>query len=174
MKKPHIVCVSFPAQGHVMPFLQLAKLLHSRSFYITFVNMEFNHNRFIKNKGSDSAVGLPDFIFETIPDRLLYSNKDTTQDVAPLCASTKKTCLGRYKELLAKLNSIGDAPLMSLCDIRRHHELWGLKNMRKKDIPNFVKLTASDQDIMNDFLGEEPHACLESSTIMFNNFDALE
>ncbi|KAL5556086.1 hypothetical protein UlMin_038322 [Ulmus minor] len=51
--KPHAVCVPFPAQGHVNPMMQLAKLLHSKGFHITFVNTEFNHKRLIRSKGPE-------------------------------------------------------------------------------------------------------------------------
>ncbi|GKV18657.1 hypothetical protein SLEP1_g29007 [Rubroshorea leprosula] len=103
--KPHAVCVPFPAQGHVTPLMQLAKLLHYRGFHITFVNTEFNHRRFIRSRGTDAVHGLPDFCFETIPDGLPPSDRDATQDVPPLCDSTRKNCLVPFLELLGKLNS---------------------------------------------------------------------
>ncbi|KAG4969401.1 hypothetical protein JHK85_035822 [Glycine max] len=81
------------------------KLLHCVGFHITFVNTEFNHNRFVKSHGPDFVKGLPDFKFETIPDGLPPSDKDATQDVPALCDSTRKTCYGPLKELVMKLNS---------------------------------------------------------------------
>ncbi|KAA8546791.1 hypothetical protein F0562_003220 [Nyssa sinensis] len=109
-RKPHAVCVPYPSQGHVTPLMQLAKLLHSRGFYITFVNTEFNHNRLVRSKGPDSVKGLPDFRFATIPDGLPPSDRDATQDVRALCDSTRKNCLGPFRDLLAKLNSSSDVP----------------------------------------------------------------
>ncbi|RWR87791.1 UDP-glycosyltransferase 85K12 [Cinnamomum micranthum f. kanehirae] len=43
MKKPHVVCIPAPAQGHINPVMQLAKLLYSRGFFITFVSTDFTH-----------------------------------------------------------------------------------------------------------------------------------
>ncbi|KAK9939554.1 hypothetical protein M0R45_016246 [Rubus argutus] len=110
MKKLHAVCVPYPSQGHINPMMQLAKLLHSRGFHITFVNTEFNHRRLIQSSGSNSVKGLPDFQFETIPDGLPPSDKDGTQDIPSLCDSIKKTCLGPFKKLVIKLNSSPEVP----------------------------------------------------------------
>ncbi|TKY50023.1 7-deoxyloganetin glucosyltransferase [Spatholobus suberectus] len=71
--KPHAVCVPFPAQGHINPFMQLAKLLRCMGFHITFVNTEFNHNRLVKSLGPEFVKGIPDFRFETIPDEILVN-----------------------------------------------------------------------------------------------------
>ncbi|XVF61586.1 hypothetical protein PTKIN_Ptkin08bG0141800 [Pterospermum kingtungense] len=108
--KSHAVCVPFPSQGHVNPILQLAKLLHSRGFHITFVNTEFNHRRLIKSRGEEAVKGLSDFRFETIPDGLPPSDSDATQDVPQLCDSTRRTCLAPLLELLDKLNSSSELP----------------------------------------------------------------
>jgi hypothetical protein len=109
-RKPHAVCVPFPAQGHVTPMMRLAKLLHSRGFHITFVNTEFNHMRLVRSKGPDHMKGLPDFQFETIPDGLPPSDRDATQDVPALCDSVRKNCLAPFKELVLKLNSTFEVP----------------------------------------------------------------
>ena len=109
--KPHAVMVPWPAQGHVNPVMRLAKLLHSRGFYITFVHTEFNLSRLIRSNGPDSVKGLPDFRFETIPDGTPPpSNPDATQDVALVCDSLRKNCFGPFKELLERLNSNASPP----------------------------------------------------------------
>ncbi|KAK4435517.1 7-deoxyloganetin glucosyltransferase [Sesamum alatum] len=109
-KKPHAVLVPFPTQGHLNPFLKLAKLLHHRGFHITFVNTEFNHNRLLNSKGSAFLENLPDFCFETIPDGLPPSDTDVTQSIPALCESTRKHSLVPFRELLAKLNSSSVVP----------------------------------------------------------------
>ncbi|XP_062006785.1 linamarin synthase 2-like [Rosa rugosa] len=230
-KELHAVCVPFPTQGHVNPMMQLAKLLHSRGFRITFVNTEFNHRRLIRSRGSDSVKGLPDFQFETIPDGLPPSDKDGTQDIPALCDSTRKTCLSPFKELVTKLNSSSEVPQItcivsdgltgfgrevakelgipevqfwtaSACGFMaylQYSELikrgivpfkdenfmqdgtldkpidWipGMKNMRLKDIPSFIRVT-NVNDIMFDFQGTEAQNCLKSSAIILNTFDEFE
>ncbi|KAK6923384.1 Haloacid dehalogenase-like hydrolase, partial [Dillenia turbinata] len=104
-KKKHAVCVPFPAQGHVTPMLHLAKLLHSRGFYVTFVNTEFNQRRLVRSKESNIFEGLSDFRFETIPDGLPQSDRDATQDPVLLTYAAQNNFLGPFRELIEKLNS---------------------------------------------------------------------
>jgi hypothetical protein len=68
--KPHAVCIPYPMQSHIKAMLKFAKLLHCKGFHITFVNTEFNHQRFLNSRDPKSLDGLPDFQFKTIPDSL--------------------------------------------------------------------------------------------------------
>nr|GMC50570.1 7-deoxyloganetin glucosyltransferase-like [Ipomoea batatas] len=115
LDKPHAVCIPYPAQGHINPMLKLAKILHHKGFHITFVNTEFNHRRLERTRGPESLRGLPSFRFETIPDGLPVSDADVTQDIPSLCESTSATCLGPFKDLLARLNdtAVSNAPPVS-------------------------------------------------------------
>ncbi|KAF8688154.1 hypothetical protein HU200_042384 [Digitaria exilis] len=102
--------IPYPAQGHVTPMLQLAKLLHSRGFHVTFVNNEFNHRRHLRARGPHALDGAPGFRFAAIDDGLPRSDADATQDVPALCHSTMTTCLPRFKDLLATLDADPDRP----------------------------------------------------------------
>lgn len=44
---PHALLLPYPAQGHVIPFMELADRLLDRGFAVTFVNTEFNHRRVV-------------------------------------------------------------------------------------------------------------------------------
>ncbi|CAL9013388.1 unnamed protein product [Prunus brigantina] len=104
--KPHALCIPVPAQSHIKAMLKFAKFLHHRGFHITFVDTESNHKRFLKSLGPNSLDGLPDFQFEAIPDSLLDSDEDATQDVTLLCESVRKqNLLAPFHALLAKLNN---------------------------------------------------------------------
>ncbi|KAI9120357.1 hypothetical protein K1719_007390 [Acacia pycnantha] len=59
--KPHALLTPFPSQGHINAGLQLAKLLHLRGFFITFVNTESNHKCFLRSRDVETIQGLPEF-----------------------------------------------------------------------------------------------------------------
>ncbi|XP_021274470.1 7-deoxyloganetin glucosyltransferase-like [Herrania umbratica] len=142
LNKPHAVFVPYPAQGHVNPLMQLAKLLHSRGFYITFVNTEFNHKRLVRSQGPGFVKGLPDFQFETIPDGLPPSDRDATQDIWALSDSVQKNCLGPFRELLAKLNSSAGSPPVS-CIISDGSMTFTIKAAEELGIPEAQFWTTS-------------------------------
>ncbi|XP_047066951.1 7-deoxyloganetin glucosyltransferase-like [Lolium rigidum] len=104
VERPHAVMVPYPAQGHITPMLQLAKLLHTRGFHVTFVNNEFNHRRLLRSQGADALGSVPAFRFAAIADGLPPSDREATQDIPSLCYYTMTTSLPRLKELVAKLN----------------------------------------------------------------------
>ncbi|CAA7056562.1 unnamed protein product [Microthlaspi erraticum] len=112
-QKPHVVCVPYPAQGHITPMLKVAKLLHARGFHVTFVNTVYNNNRLLRSRGPNALEGIHSFRFESIPDGLPETDVDVTQDIISLCDSTMKHCLTPFKELLRKINAGGDVPPVS-------------------------------------------------------------
>lgn len=140
--KPHAVFVPYPAQGHVNPLMQLAKLLHSGGFCVTFVNTEFNHRRLVRSKGPGFLTSLSDFRFETISDGLPPLDRDATQDIWVLSDSVQKNCLGPFKELLAKLNSSSESPPVS-CIISDGSMSFTVKAAKEFGIPEAQFWTTS-------------------------------
>lgn len=49
----------------------------------------------------------------------------------------------------------------------------GMRNMRLRDMPSFIRTTNED-DVLLNYLGDEAHSCLEASGIIFNTFSDLE
>ncbi|KAL3728727.1 hypothetical protein ACJRO7_033331 [Eucalyptus globulus] len=138
----HAVCVPFPAQGHINPMMQLAKLLLARGVFVTFVNTEFNHRRLLRSKGLDLLRGLENFRFETIPDGLPPSDRDATQDSPALCDSLRKNCLGPFKKLLARIKSDEVVPPVS-CVISDGMMSFASKAARELGVPEVQFWTAS-------------------------------
>ncbi|KAL7262764.1 hypothetical protein ACSBR1_001012 [Camellia fascicularis] len=105
---PHAVCIAYPTQSHLKRMMKLAKLLHHKGFYITFVNTEFNQNLLIKARAPDSLNSFSNFQFKTILDSLPPSDPNATQDVTLLCTSIRKNLLTPFRNLLAELNDDDD------------------------------------------------------------------
>ncbi|PQQ03751.1 7-deoxyloganetin glucosyltransferase-like isoform X1 [Prunus yedoensis var. nudiflora] len=146
-EKPHAVCIPYPAQGHITPMLQLAKLLHYKGFHITFVHTEFNHRRLLKSRGPKSLDGVPSFRFETIPDGLPPTDANATQDTTALCLSTSKNCLAPFRDLLSKLNSLPDSPPVT-CIVSDGGMTFTLDAAQELGIPEVIFETLSACGLM--------------------------
>ncbi|KAF7140539.1 hypothetical protein RHSIM_Rhsim06G0080100 [Rhododendron simsii] len=152
LEKPHIVCIPYPAQGHINPMLKLAKLLHYKGFHITFVNTEFNHKRLQKSRGLDSLTRVPSFRFEAIPDGLPESDPDSTQDIPSLCESCDKNCLVPFKDLVSKLNDTVSSNVPPVtCIVSDAALFFTLVVTEELGIPNVVLWTASVCGFMGYF-----------------------
>jgi len=141
-KKPHALLIPFPSQGHINPFLKLAKLLHTKGFHITFVNTEFNHQRLLKSRGSDALNGLTDFRFEAIPDGLPPTNMDATQSIPALCDSTRNNSLVPFCNLISELNHSHDSPPVT-CIVSDGVMSFTLKASQQFGLPNVLFWTHS-------------------------------
>ncbi|KAH9623131.1 hypothetical protein KSS87_015876 [Heliosperma pusillum] len=146
VQKPHAICIPFPAQGHITPMLKLAKILHSKGFHITFVNTEYNRNRFLRSFGPNTLDGLPSFRFEAIPDGLLLTEGDSTQDVPSLCDSIdRRLALGPFKELVARLNEDPSVPRVS-CIVSDATMFFTLDAAEEFGVPEVMLWTSSTCD----------------------------
>ncbi|KAL5711888.1 7-deoxyloganetin glucosyltransferase [Ranunculus cassubicifolius] len=142
-KQPHAVCIPYPAQGHINPMLNLAKLLHHRGFHITFIYTEYNHKRLLKSRGPNSLNGLPDFQFKTIPDGLPPSDDiDATQSIPDLCESTSKNCLLPFRDVVSDLKKDLSLPPVS-CIVSDGIMSFTLAVARELDIPVILLWTTS-------------------------------
>ncbi|KAL6640868.1 hypothetical protein ACP70R_019049 [Stipagrostis hirtigluma subsp. patula] len=70
---PHALIIPYPAQGHVIPLLELAHALVDRGFTVTFANSEFNHARVVaamseKKDGDGGARLLERIRLVAVPD----------------------------------------------------------------------------------------------------------
>lgn len=150
-KKPHAILIPFPTQGHINPFLKLAKILHNKGFYITFVNTEFNHKRLLKSRGPNALNGLPDFNFETIPDGLPPpTNMDATQNITALCDSTRNNSLVPFCNLISKLNDpqASHSPPLT-CIISDGIMSFTIKASHQFGLPNILFWTNSASGFMS-------------------------
>ncbi|XP_062153555.1 7-deoxyloganetin glucosyltransferase-like [Alnus glutinosa] len=147
--KPHAVCIPYPMQSHIKAMLKFAKLLHGKGFHITFVNTEFNHQRFLKSRDPKSLDGLPDFQFKTIPDSLPPSDSNASQDSNALCESVMKNFLAPFSDILVKLNTTTSNNLPVTCIISDAVMAFTYTAGRELGIPVVMLFAISASSLMD-------------------------
>jgi hypothetical protein len=53
---PHALILPYPAQGHVIPFMELAHRFLDGGFDVTFVNTKYNHDRVMAAAGAGTTT----------------------------------------------------------------------------------------------------------------------
>ncbi|PWA77598.1 UDP-glucuronosyl/UDP-glucosyltransferase [Artemisia annua] len=105
-KKPHVVIIPIPAQSHIKCMLKLARLLHHKGIYITFINTQLNHKRLVKSGGTHSLDDRPGFQFKTVPDGLpSVTDEDVehTQTLAELWINIGDTFCDSFLDIVSSL-----------------------------------------------------------------------
>eukprot|EP00249_Psilotum_nudum_P022248 c28435_g1_i1 orf=1992-3461(+) len=111
--KPHAVLVPYPAQGHITPMMQLAKLLARKGFCVSFVNSEHNHLRIVQAQ-AEAGTALPsenglDIRLFAVPDGL-PPECNRMADLARLGKAMEANMVKPLEELMEKLNR-GEVPV---------------------------------------------------------------
>lgn len=117
--------------------MQLAKLLHSRGFFITFVNTDFTHKRLLRSRGLDSLDSLDDFSFETISDSKPPSVGEAIQDAKAFCNSVQENCKVPFRDLLKKLHHATYGPRVT-CIIWDRYMTFTLQIAQELEIPQVM------------------------------------
>lgn len=147
--RPHAVVIPCPFQSHIKANLKLAKLLHHRGIFITFVNTEFNHKRFLKSRGSDAFDASSDFCFEIIPDGLPPSETDASQDRISLGKAVLTNFLTPFLDLIAKLNSnLSSRTPPVTCIVSDGFMPFAIKAAEELGVPVVVSFTLSACGVM--------------------------
>ncbi|KAI8534098.1 hypothetical protein RHMOL_Rhmol10G0062000 [Rhododendron molle] len=101
MDTPHVLAIPYPAQGHVIPLLELAQCLVQHGFEVTFVNSELNHRR-VMNALPDKDNVRNHVNLVWIPDGLeLWEDRN---DLGKLTESASEVMPGKLEELIEKIN----------------------------------------------------------------------
>ncbi|GJY27857.1 UDP-glycosyltransferase 85C1-like protein [Tanacetum coccineum] len=103
-KQPHVVIIPFPAQSHIKCMLKLAKLLHHKGIYITFVNTTSNHKRLVKSGGTDWLGDAPGFLFKTVPDG--HDGVEHTQTLGELWSYIGTHFFDSFLDLVSGLDTL--------------------------------------------------------------------
>ncbi|KAI3452224.1 hypothetical protein Pfo_008889 [Paulownia fortunei] len=101
MGKPHVIVVPYPAQGHVIPMLELSQWLVKQGVEVTFVNTEFNHERVVKSLSeSDNIQELVTMV--SIPDGV--EPWEDRNDLGKLTEAIFRVMPGELEALIEKIN----------------------------------------------------------------------
>ncbi|XP_057492323.1 UDP-glycosyltransferase 83A1-like [Actinidia eriantha] len=101
MGTPHVLAIPYPAQGHVIPLLELSQCLVKHGFKVTFVNSEFNHNRVV-NALSDKDHVRSHINLVSITDGL--EPWEDRNDLGKLTEAILKVMPGKLEELIEQVN----------------------------------------------------------------------
>ncbi|CAA3030401.1 UDP-glycosyltransferase 83A1-like [Olea europaea subsp. europaea] len=100
-RRPHVLAVPFPAQGHVRPLMKLCRRIASRGIKVTFVNTEYIHGKVFaamseedKKKNSMQLISIPDGL----------PPEDDRSPGIELMESVIRTMPGNLTNLIEKIN----------------------------------------------------------------------
>ena len=112
--RPHALVIPFPAQGHVIPLMEVAHALADRGVAVTFVNTEFNHGRVVaampspprrngetENGGGGGKLGMGPLIrFVAVPDGM--GPDDDRNNLLRLTVFMQEHMAPRVEELIRR------------------------------------------------------------------------
>ncbi|XP_031257639.1 UDP-glycosyltransferase 83A1-like [Pistacia vera] len=101
MCSPHVVALPYPAQGHVIPLLELSQRLVQHGFRITFVNTEFNHTRVMNALEEKHAIG-DQIRLVTLPDGV--EEGEDRNDLGKLTEAILRVMPGKLEKLIEDIN----------------------------------------------------------------------
>ncbi|KAF5754949.1 putative trans-zeatin O-beta-D-glucosyltransferase [Helianthus annuus] len=129
MATPHVVVIPYPAQGHVIPILELAQRLVQQGVRVTFVNTDFNHERVTSNwLDKDSFGDLMQMV--SISDGL--EPWDDRSDIYKLTLSIMQTMPHKLEELIETINKEDSSKVT--CVIADDCMGWAIRVAKKMGI----------------------------------------
>nr|AYC63488.1 UDP-glycosyltransferase [Scoparia dulcis] len=172
-QRPHAVCVPLPAQGHINPMLKLAKLLHSKGFYITFVHSEFNLLKLMKARDY-AHPSVENFQFETISDGLPPDNPRGILDLPSLASEIQVDGLNSFRELIKKLNDSSPRLPPVSCIVADGVMSFCMQAAKEIDIPGITFFTVSACGMLGylqyDHLIEKGYFPLKDESCLSNGY----
>ncbi|OIW16731.1 hypothetical protein TanjilG_14501 [Lupinus angustifolius] len=101
MSKPHILVIPYPAQGHVIPLMELSNELVKHGIKVTFVNTDFTHKRIMKALQEKCVVG-NEIQLVSIPDGL--QDGDDRNDLGKLTEALFEVMPKKLEMLIEEIN----------------------------------------------------------------------
>ncbi|KAL6287755.1 hypothetical protein ACE6H2_012145 [Prunus campanulata] len=129
MSNTHIIAVPFPAQGHVIPLMELSQCLVNHGFTVTFVNTDYNHKRVV-NALADESQFTDRIHLVSLPDGL--EPWEDRNELGQLCEAIQRVMPGKLEELIEKINK-GKGDKVT-CVIADESSGWALEVAEKLNI----------------------------------------
>ncbi|KAK4490740.1 hypothetical protein RD792_001443 [Penstemon davidsonii] len=138
MGKTHVLAIPYPAQGHVIPLMEVAQCLAENGIKVTFVNTDFNHNRIekaLQQKGDINEL----INLVSIADGLeLWEDRN---DLGKLTEAMIKLMPEKLETLIETIN--GTVSDKIVCIITDYGLGWALEVAKKMEIRRAAFLPAS-------------------------------
>nr|XP_027098278.1 UDP-glycosyltransferase 83A1-like isoform X1 [Coffea arabica] len=126
---PHVLAIPYPAQGHVLPLMELALCLVKSSIKVTFVNTEFDHKRVIESLSGEGNV--PDMMhLVSIPDGL--ESWEDRNDLGKLTKTIFRVMPAKLEALMEKINESETEKIT--CLITDESMGWALEIAKKMGV----------------------------------------
>lgn len=102
-KKPHVLAVPFPAQGHISPLIKLSRRIADCGIKVTFVNINHIHSRILEPSSmsqENQDHNMYNIILTSIPDGLSSEH----DDVFKFIESLRCTMADSLTDLIGRTN----------------------------------------------------------------------
>lgn len=129
MGNPHVLVLPYPAQGHVIPFMELSQSLVKHGIRITFVNTEYIHARVMDSLATKDGMG-DQIHLVSIQDGLepLEDRNNLERHAESVLLLMPK----KVEELIDKINSLDTEKIT--CVIADHNLGWAMDIAADKGI----------------------------------------
>ncbi|KAK6261715.1 hypothetical protein QUC31_007531 [Theobroma cacao] len=129
-RQPHVVVISFPAQGHVAPLMKLSLQIAAHGVKVIFVNTEVTHEKIL--------VSLPEKVEErslisldSIPDGV---DEDGRNDAVKMMEAMRRAMPGYFEDYLIKKINQSNVNEKITCVIADTSVGWALEVAKKVGI----------------------------------------
>ncbi|XP_047965765.1 UDP-glycosyltransferase 83A1-like [Salvia hispanica] len=110
-KRPHVLAVAFPAQGHVKPLMSLCRQIAKYGIKVTFVNAHSIHHKILsasqkqqdKDEEEEDDDSCHNIVMQTVPDGL--TPEDDPNSPFTLLETLPKTLPQNLTELIQRINT---------------------------------------------------------------------
>ncbi|MQL88485.1 hypothetical protein Taro_021043 [Colocasia esculenta] len=137
---PHALVLPYPAQGHVIPLMELSHRLVDLGFAVTFVTTEHTHRQLLAALPEPPAAATPTAArsgrlrLVAIPDGLPPG--DDRADIGRLTEAIQRAMPGHLEELIRKTNELGAGAGGGgiTCVVADQGMAWALGVAKKMDL----------------------------------------